>query len=74
MPRKATRLTRRIFVKQRVGGIAAYAAYSLLPANRALGANDRVRFGLIGAGGRGQEIFKAARGCAQIANSAPAPR
>ncbi len=57
MPRKATRLTRPIVVKQRVGATAAYVAYSLLPAGRVPGANDRVRFGLIGAGGRGQEIF-----------------
>ena len=28
-----------------------------------LGANDRIRFGLIGAGGRGQEIFRAALRC-----------
>ncbi|MGD0322358.1 MAG: hypothetical protein ABSD45_01330 [Terriglobia bacterium] len=55
-------------------GTAAYAAYSFLPAGRVLGANDRARFGLIGAGGRGQEIFKAALGCTQVANSAPAPR
>ena len=33
-------------------GTAAYAAYSLLPAGRVLGENDRVRFGLIGAGGQ----------------------
>ena len=59
-------LTRRVFVKQIVGGTAAYAAYSLLPAGRVLGANDRVRFGLIGAGGRGQEIFKAALGCTNV--------
>ena len=74
MPSKATRLTRRIVVKQRVGGTAPYVAYSLLPAGRVPGANDRVRFGLIGAGGRGQEIFKAALGCTQVANSASAPR
>ena len=66
--------TRRMFVKQIMGGTAAYAAYSFLPAGRVLGATDRVRFGLIGAGGRGQAIFKAALGCTQVANSAPAPR
>lgn len=32
----------------------------MFPSARVLGANDRVRFGLIGAGGRGMEIFKAA--------------
>lgn len=31
-----------------------------MPSARILGANDRVRFGLIGAGGRGMQIFKAA--------------
>jgi predicted dehydrogenase len=59
-------LTRRTFVKQITAGTAAYAAYGLSPAARVLGANDRVRFGLIGAGGRGQEIFKAALGCANV--------
>jgi predicted dehydrogenase len=59
-------LTRRVFVQQIVGGTAAYAAYSLLPAGRVLGANDRVRFGLIGAGGRGQAIFKVALGCTNV--------
>ena len=50
--------TRRKFMKQISGGAMAY---SLWPAaHRVLGANDRVRFGLIGAGGRGQEIFKSA--------------
>jgi hypothetical protein len=37
MPSRTTRLTRRIFVKQIVGGTAAYAAYSLLLAGRVLG-------------------------------------
>ncbi len=59
-------LTRRVFVQQVVGGTAAYAAYSLMPAGRVLGANDRVRFGLIGAGGRGQAIFKVALGCTNV--------
>src|SRR5262245_23316665 len=65
-----------------VGGTAAYTAYSLRtgvppvsaaakmvvpwPSARVLGASDRVRFGLIGAGGRGQEIFKAALRCANV--------
>jgi len=59
-------LNRRRFVKQIVGGTAAYAAYHIAPAGRALGANDRVRFGLIGAGDRGQQIFKAALGCTNV--------
>ncbi len=36
------------------------AVSGLTPSGRILGANDRIRFGLIGAGGRGQAIFKAA--------------
>ena len=59
-------ITRRRFVKQIAAGAAAYASYSLDPAGRALGANDRVRFGLIGAGNRGKQIFKAALGCSNV--------
>jgi predicted dehydrogenase len=51
-------LNRRSFIHQVSGGAAALAASSVFPAARVLGANDRVRFGLIGAGGRGLEIFK----------------
>ncbi len=47
--------TRRDFVKQTAIGVAAMAALS--PA-RVLGANDRVRVGMIGVGGRGQELLK----------------
>lgn len=47
--------TRREFVKQAALGTAALAAFS--PA-RVLGANDRVRVGMIGVGGRGQELLK----------------
>jgi len=57
--------TRREFVKQTMVG-TAYAAYSLLPSSRVLGANDRVRFALWGAGGRGQEIFRAALRCTNV--------
>ena len=49
--------SRREFIKR----VAVTAAATLVaPSRRVLGANDRVRFGLIGAGGRGQAIFKAA--------------
>ena len=53
-------LNRRSFIHQLTGGAAALAGSSMLPPARVLGANDRVRFGLIGAGGRGTAIFKAA--------------
>ena len=46
--------TRRDFVKQGVLGTAAFLAY---PPARVLGANDRVRVGMIGVGGRGQELL-----------------
>jgi predicted dehydrogenase len=48
--------TRRDFIKQAAAG-AAFLAY---PTARALGANDRVRVALIGAGARGQELLKQA--------------
>ena len=51
---------RRSFMRQVLGGGTAMAVSGLSPAGRILGANDRIRFGLIGAGGRGQAIFKAA--------------
>ena len=51
---------RRTFMRQVLGGGTAMAVSGLSPAGRILGANDRIRFGLIGAGGRGQAIFKAA--------------
>src|ERR1035441_1764991 len=53
---------RRTFMGQLAAGAAGVAA-SVLPAPaRVLGANDRIRIGLIGGGARGQEIFKAAIG------------
>jgi predicted dehydrogenase len=54
-------LNRRRFIQQLSGGVAAVAGSSMFPTGRVLGANDRIRFGLIGAGGRGMDIFKAAR-------------
>src|SRR6516225_6449007 len=53
-------LNRRGFIHQLSGGALALAGSSMLPSARVLGANDRIRFGLIGAGGRGMEIFKPA--------------
>lgn len=49
--------TRRDFIKQAAVGTAAFLAYS--PA-RVMGANDRVRVGIIGVGARGQELLKMA--------------
>ena len=58
--------TRRKFMKRIAGGAAVYAAYGFWPSGRVLGANDRVHFGLIGSGGRGQEILKAALACTNV--------
>ena len=64
--------TRRKFMKRIAGGAAVYAAYGFRPSGRVLGANDRVRFGLIGSGGRGQEILKAALACTNVEAAAVA--
>lgn len=47
--------TRRDFLKQSFLGTTAFLVY---PNARVLGANDRVRVGMIGVGGRGQELLK----------------
>src|ERR1700720_2153568 len=47
--------SRREFIRQAAIGAATLAAY---PPSRVLGANDRVRVGMIGVGGRGQELLK----------------
>ena len=58
--------TRRKFIEQLLGGTAALAARGAGASARVSGANDRVRFGLIGAGGRGTEILKVALGCPNV--------
>jgi predicted dehydrogenase len=57
---------RREFIRQCVGGAAGLGILELMSSQTVLGANDRIRIGLIGAGGRGQEIFKAALRCPNI--------
>lgn len=47
--------TRRTFVSQLAGGAAGLAMTSSVARARVLGANDRIRVALIGAGGRGSE-------------------
>jgi predicted dehydrogenase len=56
---------RREFMQQALGSSAAMAAYGLFP-SRVLGANDRIRIGLIGAGGRGTAIFREALKCPNV--------
>jgi predicted dehydrogenase len=55
--------TRREFVGKVLAGAAALTVSGAIPSRRVLGANERIRIGLIGAGGRGQEIFKSALQC-----------
>jgi predicted dehydrogenase len=54
---------RRKFMGQCISGVAGLAVSGLVSSRSILGANDRVRFGLIGGGSRGQEIFRAALRC-----------
>lgn len=54
--------TRREFVKQAAIGAAMMA----LPTSRALGANDRVRVGMVGVGGRGQDLLKQVQGVSNV--------
>ena len=48
-------IPRRDFLKQAAIGTAAFMVY---PPSRVLGANDRVRVGMIGVGGRGTDLLK----------------
>jgi len=54
-------MSRRSFLE--VAGAATLAVSGTFAPRRVLGANERIRVGLIGAGGRGQEILKAALRC-----------
>jgi len=53
--------TRRNFIKRSALGSVAMLVY---PPSQVLGANDRVRVGMIGVGGRGQELLKQVLGVA----------
>jgi predicted dehydrogenase len=55
--------TRRDFIKKAAVGTAAFLAY---PAAPVLGANDRVRVAIIGAGQRGQELVRQTLGIPSI--------
>jgi predicted dehydrogenase len=56
--------TRREFIGGLLAGAGTLAMSGTIASRKVLGANERVRVGLIGAGGRGQEILKAAIRCA----------
>ena len=57
---------RRTFVRQVIGGASWVATAGLLAPARVLGANHRIRLGLIGAGSRGKEIFLKALSCPNV--------
>jgi len=61
--RMASGTGRRTFLKQIAGGTGVVVSQALLSPQKILGANNRVRLGLIGAGDRGTEIFKVALRC-----------
>jgi predicted dehydrogenase len=60
--KRSPKIGRRTFLEQ-VAGASAVASGALLASQSVLGANDRIRIGLIGAGSRGTEIIKAAMQC-----------
>jgi len=67
MNKKVTR--RRFFEESALTGasVAAYGGISFITdPGRVFGANDRVRFGLIGCGDRGQEDLRAALACTNV--------
>jgi predicted dehydrogenase len=61
--------SRRAFLRQLAGGAAVAGGVAVRSAR---GANDRVRIGLIGAGDRGKEIFRAALHCPNVEAAAVA--
>ena len=67
---------RRTFLGSVIGGAAGVAvaatATGTAATGRVVGANDRIRFGLIGGGSRGKEIFRAALRCSNVEPAAVA--
>jgi predicted dehydrogenase len=64
-----TRIAREVFVSNRrefIQQMAGGAVAALGASGRILGANDRIRIGLIGAGARGTEILQAAIRCPNV--------
>ncbi len=57
---------RREVLRHLAAGAATVAVSGVSLSRGAIGANDRIRFGLIGLGSRGHEIFRAALGCPNV--------
>jgi predicted dehydrogenase len=49
-----------------VGSTTTLAVSGIIPSGRVIGANERIRIGLIGAGSRGREVFRAALRCPEV--------
>src|SRR5437870_4591773 len=66
--RRHSMSNRRAFLGSVVGGATgvAIAATGTVAEGRVLGANERIRFGLIGGGSRGKEILRAAIKCPDV--------
>jgi predicted dehydrogenase len=58
--------SRREFVSRAVALTAGFAVLPRMASARIIGANDRIRFGIIGAGSRGQEDLKTAIKCTNV--------
>ena len=67
---------RRVFMGSAIGGAASVAfgrgGHGAVNEGRVRGANDRIRFGLIGGGSRGKEILQAAIKCPNVEAAAVA--
>jgi predicted dehydrogenase len=59
-------VNRRAFLQQLVGSAAWVAASGFVSSRQVLGANNRIRIGLIGAGSRGKEILRVALRCPDV--------
>ena len=57
---------RRAFLQQLCSGATCVAALGIVAPARVVGANERVRIGLIGAGSRGRKIFRDALRCPNV--------
>ena len=72
VPKNRVVVSRRAFLSRTLQSAAAVTAGGLLAPGRVLGANERIRIGLIGAGSRGQEILRAALRCPNVEGAAVA--
>src|SRR5580658_10387686 len=74
MLRSPVMSSRRVFLGSMIGGSTgiAMAATAAGAPGRVRGANERIRFGLIGGGSRGKEIFRAAIKCPDVEAAAVA--